>query len=343
MCTAASCRTPPMSTKACPVVLLPVPVSQAVHQVLASLVASAPPDWRLVVDDATPTPLPTSSSGAATAAAVAIVFHFEDSSSQAVPFTRGVAFYRLDQVGGCRVHVESMEARHVLECSRAHECCALKTLRAAATQLTGMVASLPAAILAGGAHSPHHRGIGASCQDAAGGAAGGWGRGAAAAGAAEQPARQPGARRSCGRHSHTSGGVCAGPAVAAGVLCCSVTPAAGQQQLWRPTCWPGSCQQGWHQRRHHRHAWKRHAGCHAASCNQQQGRWRWKQRRQRPRQHCWACWRLDQGGIRCGQLQPRLRPAAGKQGRDGCVTACRCELSLLLHCMRQLVLTSCWC
>ncbi|PRW21096.1 hypothetical protein C2E21_8404 [Chlorella sorokiniana] len=65
---------------------------QAVRQVLASLVASAPPDWRLVVDDATPTP-PSSSS------AVAVVFHLEDGSGQAVPLSRGVAFYRLDQAG----------------------------------------------------------------------------------------------------------------------------------------------------------------------------------------------------------------------------------------------------
>ncbi len=78
---------------------------------LASLVASAPPDWRLVVDDATPTPssnndISSSSGSSSGGGAVAVVFHLEDASGQAVPLTRGVAFYRLDQVGrklsGCR-------------------------------------------------------------------------------------------------------------------------------------------------------------------------------------------------------------------------------------------------
>ena len=69
-----------------------LPMAQAVRQVLSSLVASAPPDWRLVVDDATPTP---GNGGGA----VAVVFHLEDASGQAVPLSRGVAFYRLDQVG----------------------------------------------------------------------------------------------------------------------------------------------------------------------------------------------------------------------------------------------------
>ena len=71
-------------------------MAQAVRQVLSSLVASAPPDWRLVVDDATP---PPSSIGGSSGGAVAVVFHLEDASGQVVPLSRGVAFYRIDQVG----------------------------------------------------------------------------------------------------------------------------------------------------------------------------------------------------------------------------------------------------
>ena len=64
---------------------------------LASLAAGAPPGWQLVVDDATRGP-----------GAAAVVFHLADEAGRAVPLSRGVAFYRLNQAsrgGSAALHL----------------------------------------------------------------------------------------------------------------------------------------------------------------------------------------------------------------------------------------------
>jgi hypothetical protein len=66
---------------------------QAVEGVLTALVSGAPPQWRLVVDDAT-------GSGSC-GEALAVVFHLQDGNGRQVPLSNGIAFYRLNQVGGC--------------------------------------------------------------------------------------------------------------------------------------------------------------------------------------------------------------------------------------------------
>lgn len=65
---------------------------QTVAGVLADLVRSAPPEWRLVLDDA------VSGGDTEGGAAASVVYHIEDGAGRPVPLSQGVAFYRLDQV-----------------------------------------------------------------------------------------------------------------------------------------------------------------------------------------------------------------------------------------------------
>ena len=57
------------------------------ERVLVSLLAGAPAEWQLAVDDAT-----------GDGGAVAVVFHLCDASGAVVPLSHGVAFYRLNEV-----------------------------------------------------------------------------------------------------------------------------------------------------------------------------------------------------------------------------------------------------
>jgi hypothetical protein len=74
-----------------------------VEGVLTALVSGAPPQWQLIVDDAT-----GSGSGGE---ALAVVFLLQDGSGRQVPLSNGIAFYRLNQVGGCSLCLQHRLAR----------------------------------------------------------------------------------------------------------------------------------------------------------------------------------------------------------------------------------------